>query len=149
MRISFIWSCSSFTWMCLHLFVIFSLSINNKWSWFIFDLSFDINFTRRSSKDFCLFNWRSFLWIFYASSSSSLNSPNLLLTSEGIAVTHQSDIFQHKVSCHVFNKCVQNAKTVISILRHIFLCLQQQHLKLNMYISDQIMLAVIAVGKFC
>ena len=31
--------------------------------------------------------------------------------------------FQHKVFCHIFDQCVQNAKTVISILRHIFLCL--------------------------
>ncbi|CAM4876654.1 unnamed protein product [Rotaria socialis] len=33
--------------------------------------------------------------------------------------------FQHKTFCHVFGQCVQNAKTVISILRHIFLMLQQ------------------------
>ncbi|CAF4144347.1 unnamed protein product, partial [Rotaria magnacalcarata] len=31
----------------------------------------------------------------------------------------------HKTFCHVFDQCVQNAKTVISILRHIFLMLQQ------------------------
>lgn len=34
-------------------------------------------------------------------------------------------ILQHKVFCHVFDQCIQNAKAVISILRHIFLCLRQ------------------------
>jgi hypothetical protein len=33
--------------------------------------------------------------------------------------------YQHKVFCHVFDQCVQNAKTVTSILRHIFLQIRQ------------------------
>jgi hypothetical protein len=33
--------------------------------------------------------------------------------------------YQHKVYCHVFDQCIQNAKTVISILRHIFISLRQ------------------------
>ena len=33
--------------------------------------------------------------------------------------------YQHKVFCHVFDQCVQNAKTVTSVLKHIFLQIRQ------------------------
>ncbi|CAF1174941.1 unnamed protein product [Adineta ricciae] len=33
--------------------------------------------------------------------------------------------YEHKVFCHVFDQCVQNGKTVVSIIRHICLRLQQ------------------------
>ncbi|CAF4127583.1 unnamed protein product, partial [Rotaria magnacalcarata] len=57
------------------------------------------------------------------SSTVCNSSPN----SEEIGMKYSSNrqIFQHKIFCHVFDQCVQNAKTVTSILRHIFLRLQQ------------------------
>ena len=46
--------------------------------------------------------------------------------------------YQHKVFCHVFDQCVQNAKTVTSILKHIFFKLRQStpHVKYAHLRSD-------------
>jgi len=43
------------------------------------------------------------------------------------SVQHNSNdhIFRHKVLCYLFDQCVQNAKTVFSISRHILLSFQQ------------------------
>lgn len=39
--------------------------------------------------------------------------------------TSSTDTFQHKTFCHVFDQCIQNAKTVTSILRHTFIRLRE------------------------
>jgi hypothetical protein len=66
-------------------------------------------------------------YVIRKTSSTSLSSSNLSLDSE--QTSNKDDVydhvFQHKVFCHVFDQCIQNAKSVISILRHIFLRLQQ------------------------
>ncbi|CAF3157820.1 unnamed protein product, partial [Rotaria sp. Silwood2] len=66
-------------------------------------------------------------YVIRKTSSRSSNSPNTSFDSTEVANQHSSndDIFQHKIFCHVFDQCVQNAKTVVSIIRHIFLCLRQ------------------------
>jgi hypothetical protein len=60
-------------------------------------------------------------------SPPSSSSPNSSFDLKETAIKHDSSdhVFQHKVFCHVFDQCVQNAKTVISIIRHIFLRLRQ------------------------
>jgi len=59
-------------------------------------------------------------------SNASSASSNSFAAEEMIDQDNSdSCAFQHKVYCHVFDQCVQNAKTIISILRHIFLCLKK------------------------
>ncbi|CAM4748031.1 unnamed protein product [Rotaria magnacalcarata] len=59
--------------------------------------------------------------------SESTSSSDSSFTSEENVTNRNPNnyTFQHKTFCHVFDQCVQNAKTVISILRHICLMLQQ------------------------
>ncbi|CAF4238345.1 unnamed protein product, partial [Adineta steineri] len=66
-------------------------------------------------------------------SSSFSNSFNTSFDSQASAHKYDSDEnkYEHKVFCHVFDQCVQNAKTVVSIIRHIFLCLQQTLLNIK------------------
>ncbi|CAF1474102.1 unnamed protein product [Adineta steineri] len=61
------------------------------------------------------------------SSSSFSNSFDTSFDSQASAHKYGPDEnkYEHRVFCHVFDQCVQNAKTVVSIIRYIFLCLQQ------------------------
>lgn len=43
----------------------------------------------------------------------------------------EQPIFEHKAVCHVFDECVQNGKTVVSILHHLFSILRQQTPKIK------------------
>ena len=59
--------------------------------------------------------------------STSSNSFDLLFNEDETLENDESEdhTLQHKVFCHVFDQCVQNAKTVLSIIRHIFLCIRK------------------------
>ncbi len=60
-------------------------------------------------------------------SSASSNSFDTSFDSQASMNKHDpgANQYEHKVFCHIFDQCIQNAKTVVSIIRHIFLCLRQ------------------------
>ena len=59
--------------------------------------------------------------------TTSSNLLDLSFDGEQALDDHGSNdyTFQHKVFCHVFDQCIQNAKTVVSIIHHIFSRLRQ------------------------
>ena len=61
-------------------------------------------------------------YVIRKTSTTSQNLPNSLFD---VDIDTDDQVYQHKVFCHVFDQCVQNAKTVTSILRHIFLRLRE------------------------
>ncbi|CAF1219802.1 unnamed protein product [Didymodactylos carnosus] len=80
---------------------------------------------REAQRDF--FAKRGLSWhVAYIIRKVSTNDRSTSSASQQTTAGEAASVYQHKTFVHIFDQCIQNGKTVISVLQHIFLQIKQE-----------------------